>query len=289
MKHTFLLSITLLTLLVGCTKSSKDSSSTSSSNNNISEQCAGAANYSLVGCPGYCSTNPLALGCAGTTTGSTTGGSTGTSYTTIPKDNNWAALYPNGEPAGSCASPTGTGYDLRKGTVTMSGGVYYSADLSWTGVGESEYTSIRYSHNVSDFLTSPTDAASFLDTDSVLRVRFKPRPEPKAPIGKSWCFGRATGQSADYYGYTKLRFTVAIKGTDGILRGATSVTADVNSCTSTVDFSNYITSNGTIVIRDVYSNQGCTYQQGCTAWTKVRDAACWQMDVEVQVDGTKSI
>jgi hypothetical protein len=171
----------------------------------------------------------------------------------------------------------------------MSGGVYYAPDLSWTGVGESEYTSIRYSHNVSDFLTSPTDAVAFLETDSILRVRFKPRPEPKAPIGKSWCFGRATGQSADSWGYTKLRFTVAIKGTDGILRGTTSVTADVNSCTQAVDFSNYITSKGTLVIRDVYSNQGCTYQQGCNAWTKVRDAACWQMDVEVQVDGTKSI
>lgn len=313
------LPLTLLFILVGCSDTSVKKKSSSSSSSPITG-CAGTGYYCTPGCGGYnpqiasstyCTTstnnctgtsyycNTSCAGynaqiaasnyCSGTTTGTTTTGTTGGGYTTIPSDNNWASLYPSGEPSGSCSTPTGTGYDLRKGTVTLSGGVSYSADLSWTGVGESEYTSLRYSHNVSSFLSSPTDAASFLDTDSVLRVRFKPRPQPKAPVGKSWCYGRLTGQSGDYWGYTKLRFTVAIKGSDGILRGATQVTTSVNSCSAAIDFSNHITSNGTLVIRDVYSDQGCTYQSGCTTWTKVRDASCWQMDVEVQVDGTKII
>jgi hypothetical protein len=214
-------------------------------------------------------------------------------YITIPVDSSSASLYPSGIPNGSCASPTGTGFDLRKGTVTMSGGVYYSPNLSWTGVGESEYTSIRYNHNVSEFLSTPQTAAAFIDTDSILRVRFKPRPQPKAPTGKSWCFGRDLTQASDTWGYTKLKFIVGIEDANGIIQGETQIIADVNCCTSTVDFSDYInmniTSNGNIIIRDVYSNQGCTFQEGCDVWRKVRDASCWQMDIEVQVDGTKSI
>jgi hypothetical protein len=303
MKHvTLIASLLLLMLLAGCSESSSTSKKSDGSNggsgNGLTDSCTGNAYWQMVGCPGFCQNNSGHASCSGgSTSGSTTGSTTGTtgggSYGTIPSDNNWQALYPSGEPTGSCSTPTGTGFPLRKGTVTMSGGVYYSPDLSWTSVGESDYTSIRYSHNVSSFLTDVAEAQSFIDTDSVLKVRFKPRPQPKAPSTaqspRSWCFGRVVGQTADAWGYTQLRFTVALKGTDGILRGTQQITTSVNSCSAAVDFSNIVTPGAVIVIRDVYSNQGCTYQSGCTSWVKVRNASCWQMDIEVQVDGTKSI
>lgn len=295
MKHlTLLVSLTFLAFIAGCTQSSKTTSS--STKETVTSSCIGDTYYCSSSCAGYntgydCSSYSGTTS-SGTTTGSTTTGGTN-GYTTIPKDNNWQALYPSGEPTGSCTAATAvTGkYATRKGTVTMSGGVYYSPDLSWgvDATGSSTYTSIRWSHNISGFLTDVTQARSFIDSDAVLKIRFKPRAQTKAPAGKTYCYGRATGQSSDSYGYTQLRFTVALKGTDNILKGAQELTVGVNSCSSAIDFSNYAAAGDVLVIRDVYSNTGCTYQSGCTSWKKVRDASCWGMDIEVQADDTYTL
>jgi hypothetical protein len=187
-------------------------------------------------------------------------------------------------------SPTGSGYPLRKGTITVAGGQMYSPANPWSSLGD-------FSNNTSYFLMDVNSAKQFTDTDAVLKVRVKPRPEPKAPAGQMWCFGRVTGQAADSYGYMKLKYSVSVRAvnTDGSLgpfMGTTSQTTGVNSCSSAIDFSGYTQSapNGlVVVVHDVQSDQGCTFQQGCTTFKAVRAASCWQMDIEVAVDGTQSI
>lgn len=179
----------------------------------------------------------------------------------------------------------------------MAGGQMYQPNLPFYSVGEAEYSGAGYSHNISYFLTTVNDAKAFVDTDAVLKVRVKPRPEPKAPTGKTWCFGRVTGQAADSWGYTKLKYSVSVRavnadGSLGPFMGTTNQTTSVNSCSTPIDFSGYAQSapNGlVVVVHDVYSDQGCTYQQGCTSYKQVRAAACWQMDIQVSVDGTQSI
>lgn len=291
MKHTAFTIVLSSLMLWSCSESSSTSKKDDSSAN-----------------PYTCATNPYAYGCTGATTGATagattgvTGGSTGTtgggSYNTIPSDNNWQALYPSGEPTGTCSAPTGSGFALRKGTITMAGGQMYSPANPFYSMGEAEYSGAGYSHNISYFLTTANDAKSFLDTDAVLKIRVKPRPQPKPPVGKSWCFGRVTGQSSDTWGYMKLKYSVSVRavnadGSLGPFQGTTAQTTTVNSCSPAIDFSGFAQSapNGlVVVVHDVQSDQGCTYQQGCTAYRTVRAASCWQMDLEVAVDGTQSI
>ncbi len=292
MKHTAFTIVLSSLVLWSCSESSSTKKSSSTNNNGLTS-CQ-YDYYTNPACPGY-TTGGATTG--GSTTGTTTGGTSGgTSYTTIPKDNNWQALYPSGEPTGSCSSPTGTGFPLRKGTVTLAGGQMYSPANPFYSTGD-EYSGAGYSHNISYFLTTVNDAKGFIDTDALLKVRVKPRPEPKAPVGKTWCFGRVTGQSADTYGYMKLKYSVSVRavnsdGSLGPFMGTTSQTTGVNSCSPAIDFSGYAQSapNGlVVVVHDVQSDQGCTYQQGCTAYRTVRSAACWQMDLEVAVDGTQCI
>jgi hypothetical protein len=278
---TFTILISAL-VLWGCSESSKTKSSTSSSN----MLCTAAT-------PQYCYGGVTSGSTtSGSTSGSTTGGTTtgGGSYTTIPSDNNWQALYPSGEPTGTCTSPTGSGYGLRKGTVTVAGGQMYSPANPWSSLGD-------FSTNTSYFLMDVNQAKQFVDSDAVLKVRVKPRPEPKAPAGQMWCFGRVTGKAADTWGYMKLKYSVSVRavnadGSLGPFMGTVNQTTGVNSCSTPIDFSGYNQSapNGlVVVVHDVQSDQGCTYQSGCTAFKTVRTASCWQMDIEVAVDGTQSI
>ncbi len=292
MKQTTMILLTGL-VLWGCSESS---TSKKSSSNSSSYTACSYDYYTNPACPGYTTSGSTTAGTTSGTTGTTTGGTSGGTYNTIPKDNNWAALYPSGEPTGTCSSPTGSGFALRKGTITLAGGQMYSPANPFYSTGD-EYSGTGYSHNVSYFLTTVNDAKGFIDTDAVLKVRVKPRPEPKAPVGKTWCFGRVTGQAADTYGYMRLKYSVSVRSvnTDGSLgpfMGTTSYTTGVNSCSPAIDFSGYAQSapNGlVVVVHDVQSDQGCTYQQGCTTFRSVRAAACWQMDLEVAVDGTQSI
>ncbi len=88
---------------------------------------------------GYnCYQNPSACSSTGNTTGSTTGSSTGAttgstngstntnppSDAYAPIDNNWTSLYlytEGTQKSFSCSVPTGDGYDLRRGTITIAG------------------------------------------------------------------------------------------------------------------------------------------------------------------------
>lgn len=259
--------------------------------------------------PTTCQQYPYLSECMGSTTGSTTGTTTSGTTTsgstngnsTNPNnpnynpltDNNWTASYPNGAPAGTCSSPTGAGYDLRRGTITIAGGTMYRPDLPWSNGG-----SFNFSQTNSYFLMNANEAKAFFDTDSKLRVRFKVRPQPKAPPGVTYCFNRVTGQNSDRYGYMNLMFNVSLIGlnADGTLKSTfestKSATVGVNSCSQAMDFSgdNQRHPNGVvIVVHNVYSDQGCTYQTGCTSYVPVRSFSCWQMDFEVSADGTKDI
>ena len=282
MKQNLFTVLLVSTVLWGCSESSSKKSS-SSSTNNASTACL-YDYYTNPSCPGYGSTS------GSTTSGSTTGSTGGGSYGTIPSDNNWASLYPNGEPQGNCSSPTGSGYPLRKGTITMAGGQMYSPGNPWSAYSED------FSQNVSYFLMSPQQAKMFIDTDAVLRVRVKPRPQPKAPKGSMYCFGRVSGQSPLPYGYTSLRYTIAVKainadGSLGPFMGTTTLTTGVNSCSTPVDFSGYAQSapNGLVLVVSNVQGEFCWYNQNCNTYSTIQSGSCWQMDLEVSVDGTQSI
>jgi hypothetical protein len=308
-----ILFILVLGALVGCQKATKSitTTTTNPSTNPTPNYCT--SNPMGHGCPQYCAANPnVCTADSGTTNGSTTSGSIiggNSQYRIIPpSDNNWTELYPSGVPTENCPAPTGTGFDLRRGTVTLAGHQGYSPDIAWSSMGNSQYTTTKYTHNNSSFLVNVPEAKAFLDTDSKLKIRIKARPQPKPPrvttasngtrTYYTWCFGRQTGLSADTFGYGTLSFSVSLRGVnaDGSLMpgliATRYVSAHVNGCSPTMDFSgvNQSYPHGlVIVINDVSSNQGCWYQSGCTSMTTVAAKSCWSMDIEVAVDGTKDI
>lgn len=300
MKQVSFLLFSLSLLLVGCSESSKKSS-----NNGAFTNPLNCAQYPwMTGCSGATTGGTTTGGTAGgtttgTTTGGTTGGSGGGGYTGIPSDNNWQSLYQSGVPSGSCSSPTGEGYDLRVGTITLAGGMMYSPANPWGSLGDSNYTSVNYTHNNSDYLVSTATAKQFFATDARLKVRFKVRPQPAVSKSQgTWCLGRQTGMSADPYGYKSLKFAVSLKpvNQDGSLSAnfvsTKYVSAGVNSCSNVADFSGLSQNypyGVVVVVHDVQSDQSCWYGSNCTAFGAVRSASCWQMDMQVSVDGTKDI
>jgi len=310
------------TLLSGCldTKTTK-TSSTTTNNTTI---------------PGYdpCYQNPSACDYNGTTTGTTNGNTTGEttgntngttagstdgstntnspaeSYTAI--DNNWTALYGSTISDFNCSTPYGSGFDLRKGTITISGGnTWYvpGGDFNYTKrTGKAFYGDVAltsFNHNISHFLTTVEDAKLFYQTDSKLKVRFKIREQPLPSSGQVWCNNRQTGLSRDPYGYTILKFNVSVVGLnqDGSLKKYSDGTlklestkliqsAPIRTCSPTIDFSNIVNNHPyglVLVIHDVNSNQGCWSPEGCTSYKTLSRGSCWQMDIEASVDGTKDI
>jgi hypothetical protein len=295
MKHNALTIVLFSLVLWACSESTSTSKKDGSSQDQFNT-CQGNAYWTTQGCPGYCQYNATAPGCSGTTSGTTTSGSTtgGGSYNRIPSDNNWAALYPTGEPTGTCSAPTGSGFEPRVGTVTVAGGQMYSPANPYYSTGD-EYSGAGYSHNTSYFFTTVADAKGFVDTDALLKIRVKPRPQPKAPVGKTWCFGRVTGQSSDTYGYTSLKYSVSVRavnanGSLGAFLRTYTQTTSVNSCSPAMDFSGYLQSNvnGIVVVVHDVQSLNCWYGSGCTTYASVRAASCWQMDIEAAVDGTKT-
>jgi hypothetical protein len=337
MKQTTLFFLFVLTALlsVSCNKSSTKSSNTSTTNSAYCAQYPYAT-----GCTTnnpYCTQNPTAYGCpgyTGTTTGSTTGGtascappvqgqqtqcsnycaffpgttgclSNGTNCNFTPNASGcpgastvinptYGALYPQGVPAGSCSavyapSSNPSAYDTRKGTMTVVGGTWYNPES-----GSGTY------YNTSSLLTSVSTAKTFFMTDSVLKVRFKIKPQPESAQIANVCYGRTTGSAIP--GYTKLKFTVSVKGYDSnnVLSGLNYVTSvestGVNSCTAAIDLSGYKAQypNGIfVVVSNVLSNQECGYNyttgfSTCQAFGPVRTKDCWSLDMEVAADATKT-
>ncbi len=296
MKQTTFTILLLSLTLWGC---SETSSTKSSSNNNNPYTACTVDYYTNPACPGYTgsTTGSTSGSTTGSTTGGTTGGGSGGSYGTITSDNSWTALYNStGKPtvpAVSCSSPTGTGFNTRKGTITMA----FQKDTAGPADDYSPATPgiSSYTNNISSFLTNTNDAKMFIESDGQLKVRFMPRPQPKPSSGSVYCFGRRTGAgSGTDYGYSKLSFAVSVRAVngDGSLgghQGTQYFTQNINSCSPAVDFSGYAQSapNGIVhVVHDVYSDQSCAYYP-CNGWSQTT-TTCWQMDVEAAVDGTKT-
>jgi hypothetical protein len=337
-KQTLLLLVMFFSLiLTGC---QEKSTSRKSSSSNPYNQCTGQTYWTTPGCTGFCQHNPTSPACGGTSggiTGTTTGGGSiggtvgGTTGTTTGTTNsclttpysyqcycqtyplatgcptggtslypNWGVMYPPSGSApdnssSSCTSynPSGVtqAYEVRKATLTVAGGKWYNPGV----VPSSEY------FNTSSSLKSVNSALAFFQTDSMLKVRFKVKPQPHSANTVDTCYGRTTNQSY-IAGYYKLKFNVKLIGrrADNTIgeEFLGTIQGNVNTCTSGIDLSNYsgMYPNGVyLVISDVQSNQGTwpdnysTYgfRDGNT-WKTVRTSDCWTMDIEVAADGTKT-
>lgn len=239
----------------------------------------------------------------GSTGGTSTGGSTGSTpyeqnnyneYSSLIGNNNWQSLYPNGLPPENCSSPTGEGYDLRQGTITVAGQMMYAPNNPWNTLGDQQYSSISYTHNVSSYLTKISTSRQFLATDARLKLRFKIRPQPSASNQGTWCLGRQTGFASDSFGYMNLKFAVSLKAlnADGELESTfintKYVSARVNSCTPALDFSGITQNHPYGVVFVVHDVQSCS-TSSCETYGQIRTSSCWQMDVQASVDSTKDI
>jgi hypothetical protein len=238
----------------------------------------------------------------GSTTGSTTGGTTGPTNTcpTCPTTNlgGWTGKYPGGVPSGSCSTavaPSGatyTPYETRKASMTIVG-------KSWYNPADSVAPNYM---NTSAILKSVTNARSFFETDSVLKVRFKVRPQPESSSASPYCYGRNTGSAIA--GYHKLQFNVTLVGVmaNGTVETDTVPGAPfeigVNSCTPAIDLTSAASRYpGGIYLRveSVRGNQlyiPNNYEQygfrDVNGFSDVRTQDCWSLDVEVAADGTKT-
>lgn len=283
------------------TTSGTTTGGTTGSTNNTCYQ--GNNYYYLQGCPGFCQYYPTHASCSsggttGSTTGGTTGGSTTNPYPQTPSSvlyTNWGVKYPGGVPSGSCSqsySPTGvtfTPYATRSATITMAGHDNYDPTNVET----------QNAYNTSSILKTVNQAKTLYSTDAILKVRFKPKPQPDSALSPTACYGRLTGQSSTP-GYTKLMFTVNVVGWDAnnnrSIEPVGVYTVGVNSCSQGIDLSSFASRfpNGMYVqISDIYANQNCWWDNNtgfnsCNAFKLVREADCWSMDIEVAADGTKT-
>lgn len=148
-------------------------------------------------------------------------------------------------------------------------------------------------------------------TDTKLRVRFRMLAQPKPTVGKEYCYGRATGQNADYCPYSKLKLqvgavpkavwqdhlngnnpylgnymrTITHDGSNGISSGRCSVWYDLPH-TPGADY--------VIVVKEISSDNECRYQTGlgntshvsCPNNTVVRAASCTSFEMQIQTDYT---
>ncbi len=319
MKHTLLIfSLLLLGVLsTGCDSTSSKKSSGSSTSTVVS---CNPPLYGQTQCSNYCSI----FNCNGSTTSGTTSGSTGSTTggtalncyvppgwpipagcpgAAAPINPNWGVQYPPDgvPPTGTCSSSylldeDVPAYDTRKATMTIAGLGSLSAAL-YPKNGKYD-PSLPGFKNTTSILTSVETAKTFFMTDSVLKVRFKVLPQPDATSDA--CYDQVQGKST-IPGYTKLTFTVSLKGVnaDNTLMAATEYlgpqTATVNSCTSALDLSYFKAKypNGVVLLIDqVMANQNCWYGangfESCNAMKLVRSSDCWALDVEVAADGTKT-
>lgn len=267
------------------------------------------AQYGSIGSQCFCSVNQSHSSCTntGTSTGTSSGGSTtGGSYGTIT-DDNWRALYddptnmydrqsngvlkPSVPPISNCPTPSGSGYETRKGTITMA---FQKDPVGQTPRDDySPLLPLSGFSNISPFFKNVSQSAGFLDSDGRLRIRVMPRPQPQATAGTSSCYGRTTVANREY-GYTKLSYTLSIKpvlanGTLGDAIDSRIMTTDINTCSPVFDFTgiNQSSQNGVVlVLENVTANSGC-FNAPCSTWDQVT-SMCWQMDVEVATEATKN-
>jgi hypothetical protein len=250
-KFSFVLILSLLTL-VGCTQSSKKSTSNSSGSNlsaycalyptdvqctgsTTGSSCSGTDYYNVQGCAGYCSAYPTSTYCTGTTTGTTTGSASSctgkyyycsagcagystanaaTTYCSGYADTVSSINYGVKYPGGT---PTGS-CSAATAPTTTSGVTYYEPRTARVMIAGGHMADPTSSEAASQINTDPefmylSYAKSLFISDAVLKVRFKINPQPEVSKGSVYCYGRATGQ-ATTPGYTQLKYTVTVKGYD---------------------------------------------------------------------------
>jgi hypothetical protein len=225
---------------------------------------------------------------------------------------NWQMLYKNSKLTSAefeCNSPTGSGFDIRRGTITIAGDdTWYipggdTTYLSRTGKFISAGYSLKsFTKNTSSFLATAEDAKKFFDTKNKLKVRFKIRPQPIPTKNEIWCYNRLLTTKEDTWGYSNLKFNVSLVGlnSDGSLKKSGNypvfeatklLRANPKTCSEAIDFSEEIKKQpygAVIVIHDVATDSSCLFGS-CLSYKPLSRSSCWQMDIEASVDGTKDI
>ncbi len=161
--------------------------------------------------------------------------------------------------------------------------------------------------------TMPTidEASALFQSDSKLDVRFMIKSQPYPTAGEEYCYGRSTGQAADPYVYTKLRFRVALRDIlcDNVdPNDSTNCLSNlylgnpygyryidpvsVDSCSEVISLGssrNATTFGTTIQVDQVQADSTCQ-QHGtyCPAEKIVRAASCWRMKLQISTDYTQS-
>ena len=162
--------------------------------------------------------------------------------------------------------------------------------------------------------TMPTipEASALFQSDSKLDIRFMVKSQPYPTQGEEYCYGRTTGQAADAYTYTKLRFRIALRDikcdnvdpndsskclSDLYLGSAYQYRyidpVSVDSCSDTISLGsvrNATTFGTTIQVDTVQADSTCQqYGTYCPSERIVRSGSCWRMIMQVSTDYTKSL
>ncbi|MFY7991865.1 MAG: hypothetical protein ACOVP4_01115 [Bacteriovoracaceae bacterium] len=291
-KTTPLLLATLALFAIGCNQKSSKNTSTST---------ADQYNYLTGGAQSGTTTSGT------TTSGSTTGNpqTGGTGYwpwTYTPETKPFPQIVcSNLSVTGETCSDFDTVYStIPTYPIIIAGGQIWGPGLSPTG-------------NVSvGVFPTVNEMVAVTQTDTKLRVRFRMLAQPKPVAGKEYCHGRATGQSADYCPYSKLKLqvgavpkavwqqylsgqnpylgnymrTVTHDGSNGISSGRCSVWYDLPH----VAGQDYV-----IVVKDISSDNECRYRTGlgtpsyngvCPNNTALRTASCASLEMQIQTDYT---
>lgn len=260
--------------------------------------------WQMPGCPGFCQNYPAHTNCAGggTTSGTTSGSTTGTTTNPYPQYPssviyaNWGVQYPGGVPGDlNCApavAPSGvsyTPYETRKATISVQGGTYYNPA---SGV---PYT------NTSAIMKTVSSARTFLETDSVLQLRVKVKPQPENSSSSPYCYIPNYSKMSSQAGHYRVIFSVSVVGTkaNGQVEEDYIGTFNqrVNECSTPIDLSSrasiypggmylkvYDVQDNTLTWPNNYSQFG--FRDGASYRT-VRSMDCWVMELEVAADGTK--
>lgn len=245
-----------------------------------------------------------------------------TTNTTTTTSNTVTTGGTSGGGTGSTSGSTGGGY---------TGGTCYGTPQDGTGPGNSIwhfdlqmaghqnfYPGILGSNESSQWgLMNIQEGSIAFQTDARLKVRFKIHPQPVAPTGQEYCYGRETGQPSDAFKYNKVKFTVYLRD---ILRHNTTNElivgnryqpryigpVDASDCSPIVDYSssrnlssqdpNYTLVSTAVEIADIRSDSNCQECQStscqyenfyCPAESIIRAASCWRMTMQISTDITQ--
>jgi hypothetical protein len=232
-----------------------------------------------------------------------TGSSTGTSTN---GDTGGISGTTGNNGGGTTGSTTGT--DGSSGTNGGGSFPYHTLDLLLSG--HQSWVPGNYTDNLAQETQITVQEAKLLfASDSRLRVRFKINQQPFPTAGEKLCFDRTTGQAADQYPYTKLKFRVRLRdilcdnpdpnNTNNCLSGfylggayAAHYVGPVNvdgysEILDLGDDRNVSVYGTTVEVDQVYSDNYCQATgQYCPANFTVRQASCWHMTMEVVTDYT---